>query len=56
MTEGAIARPGVVHFFDRYEINTLLTGVGFIDINIDYVHYTDKGHFIEQYIIQAMRE
>lgn len=53
ITEGALIGRGTTHFFDQSELKELLEKVGFIDIQMDTVLYTDRGVQIEQYITVA---
>ena len=55
ITEGAMSGRGTIHFFDQSELKELLEKVGFIDIQMDTVLYTDRGVQIEQYITVAQK-
>ena len=42
-----------VHFFEEDELRKLLENVGFKNIIIDILHYTDNGRVVDEYITQA---
>lgn len=52
---GSLTGRGTVHFYDEKEITELLNKVGFCDIQIDLLHYTDGGNVIEQFLIMAKK-
>lgn len=55
ITCGNLAGRGIIHFFDEEEITKLLYKVGFRDIHVDLLHYTDKGNIVEEYLVNAYK-
>lgn len=51
--EGMLAGRGTVHFFEKEELREKLDKVGFKNICIDSICYTDNGIEVEQYIAMA---
>lgn len=52
---GNLQGRGIVHFFDREEIASLLFEVGFNGIETDLLRYTDRGNVVEQYLVSACK-
>ncbi|WP_051688640.1 class I SAM-dependent methyltransferase [Butyrivibrio sp. AE2032] len=51
ITEGNLSGRAVAHFFDRDEIENLLLDVGFKNLKVDSMNYTDNGNKVKQWII-----
>lgn len=51
--KGGLAGRGTAHFFKREELQDIVKKVGFRNIVIDTMKYTDCGNVIEQFMIQA---
>lgn len=49
--EGLLAGRGTIHFYSKEEIVDILTEIGFKEIRIDTISYTDEGRRMEQYIV-----
>lgn len=43
----------LIHFFEEDELRDRLKNVGFKNIVIDILHYTDNGRIIDEYVAQA---
>lgn len=50
---GSLAGRGTAHFFEEDELKDILEKVGFCNIVIDSMRYTDKGNVVEQFLVQA---
>ena len=53
ITEEALRERGITHFFDKKLIKLILSEIGFNNIMIDSILYTDRGMKVEQYVVQA---
>lgn len=53
ISEGALCRKGVLHFFLKDEISEILAKIGFKNISIDMLRRTDRGYTIEYWIVSA---
>lgn len=53
ITEGNLAGRGIVHFFEQDELKNILFNVGFKNIVIDILKFTDRGNLVEQFLVQA---
>ena len=51
--EGVLAGRGVEHFFAKDDLYSLLKEVGFMDISIDEMIYTDNGVLVQMFIATA---
>ncbi len=56
ITEGAIFGHGIVHFTTREEITAMLSEIGFKNIAVDTLRYTDRGNIISQPMVTAERD
>ena len=52
---GSLQERGMTHFFDKDEITGLLSEIGFCNLQIDQMHYTDRGNEIGQIFVQAKK-
>lgn len=50
---GVLAGRAIAHFFFKEELESTLKSVGFRNIVIDNILYTDNGVQVEQFIAQA---
>lgn len=50
---GSLAGRGRVHFFEKQEIIKILEIIGFKNIVVDILYFTDRGCVIEQFLVQA---
>lgn len=55
ITEGVLAGRGTTHFFTSEALRQILEESGFLDIQIDFVLYTDNGMQVEQFIASATK-
>ena len=55
LKDGNLSGRGIVHFFDREEMIRLLSEIGFINIVIDTLVYTDNGTTVSMLIVQTMK-
>ena len=53
ITEGSLSGRGTTHFFEEAELRGILTQVGFRDIIVDQMRFTDRGSVVEQFLVQA---
>ncbi len=53
ITVGNLAGRGIVHFFDKEELGTLLEDIGYRNIRYDHMRYTDNGNVVSQVIVYA---
>lgn len=51
--KGVLADRGIAHIFDREEIVFILEEIGFKNINVDEMKYSDMGNSIHMYMICA---
>lgn len=49
--EGLLTGRGTIHFYLKEEIVDILAEIGFKEIRIDTISYTDEGRRMEQYIV-----
>lgn len=54
--EGALANRGIAHFYTEQEFYTILYDIGFRDIVIDKMEYTDNGNKVEILMAKAVKE
>lgn len=52
---GALAGRACAHFFTKEQLENVVEMVGFTNIIIDEMSYTDNGHRIEMFILQATK-
>lgn len=55
ITKGNLAGRGVTHFFTKEELLGILQNVGFRDIIIDTMKFTDQGSEVSQFLVQAKK-
>lgn len=53
ITCGSLQGRGITHFFDAEELTSLLDKIGFKNIHVDLLHYTDQGNVVENIMLQA---
>lgn len=53
ITEGSLAGRGTVHFFEQDEMKNILLDVGFKNIVIDILNFSDRGSIVEEFLVQA---
>lgn len=44
---------GTIHFFEVDDLVDLLRGIGFKNIQVDILHYTDRGNVVENIMVQG---
>lgn len=54
--EGNLVGLGIVHFFDKDEIYSILENIGFKNIIVDNIEYTDRGNIVSMYLVSALKE
>lgn len=54
--EGVLANRGIAHFYSEQELYTILYDIGFRDIVIDKMLYTDNGNKVELLMAKAVKE
>lgn len=54
--EGALANRGIAHFYSEQELYTILYDIGFREIVIDKMQYTDNGNKVEILMAKAVKE
>lgn len=52
---GCLGGRGIAHFYDKNEITVLLDKIGFCNIQVDIMNYTDKGNVVEEILAQAQK-
>ena len=50
-----LAERGIIHFFDNESIRGLLSEIGFNNIQVDTIEYTDRGVKIQQLVCSAQK-
>ena len=53
ISEGSLAGRGIIHFFEIEELRSILQEVGFQNVVIDTLMFTDRGNVVEQFLVQA---
>ncbi len=53
ITSGRLEGRGITHFFEEDELKNILSDIGFINIIIDKMQYTDMGDTVGQFLVQA---
>lgn len=53
---GTLRGRGITHFFDAEELTALLNKIGFKNIHVDLLHYTDQGNIVENIMLQAEKD
>lgn len=53
--DGPLHDRGVTHFYEKEDLEGILTEVGFKDIIVDIILYTDNGKTVQQYVAQATK-
>lgn len=54
--EGVLANRGIAHFYSEQELYTILYDIGFREIVIDKMQYTDNGNKVEILMAKAVKE
>lgn len=55
ITVGSLAGRGISHFYEEKELRSIVTDIGFQNIVIDSMRFTDKGNIVEQFLMQAQK-
>lgn len=55
ITDGPLCRRGVSHFFEEDSIREILESIGFRVLFIDTILYSDRGNWVQQYVVQAQK-
>lgn len=55
ITEGSLSGRGTTHFFEEAELKEVLMQVGFQNIVVDQLRFTDQGSVVEQFLVQAVK-
>ena len=55
VTEGPLAGLGIVHFWEEDEFIETLKNVGFTDIEVEKVSFTNRGSYIDSFILMAVK-
>ena len=50
---GALADRGIAHFYEEDELQKLLEKIGFANIVLDHLRYSDQGNIVEEFLVQA---
>lgn len=53
--DGPLHNRGICHFYGREDIERQLISIGFKDISVDEILYTDRGKTVQQYVAQAVK-
>lgn len=53
--EGVLSGRGIAHLWNENTLLTLLSDVGFEDIVVDKILWTDQGNIIEQFVVQCSK-
>ncbi len=53
ITEGSLSGRGTTHFFEEGELRGILTRIGFREIVVDQIRFTDRGSVVEQFLVQG---
>lgn len=56
ITEGVLANRGISHFYSEQELYTILYDIGFRDIVIEKMQYTDNGNKVEILMAKAVKK
>ena len=55
ITEGSLAGRGISHFYEENELKSMVADIGFKNIVIDTLRFTDQGSVVEQFLLQAVK-
>ena len=55
ITEGNLAGRGIAHFYNKDELESILTDVGFSVLNTNYLEYDDLGNKVSMVMVQAKK-
>ena len=53
---GVLSNRGVVHFWKKDELKEVLLEIGFVNVVIDEMVYTDNGNTVEMYMVQGEKK
>lgn len=53
ITKGGLEGRGISHFYEEKELENLLKEIGYRNIVIDILRFTDRGNVVEQFLVQA---
>lgn len=53
IAEGSLSGRGTTHFFEEEELREILARLGFRDVVVDRLRFTDRGGVVEQFLVQA---
>lgn len=53
ITKGSLEGRGMVHFFEKIELEDMLEQIGFHNIIIDTLTFSDRGNIVEQFLVSA---
>lgn len=53
ITEGNLEGRGTAHFYEDGELKGMLEEIGFQNVEVDCLRYTDRGNVVEQFLVQA---
>lgn len=53
ITAGSLAGRGISHFYEEKELKTMVADIGFKNIVIDTLRFTDNGSVVEQFLLHA---
>ena len=53
ITEGSLGGRGIAHFYEEGELEKLLGEIGFRNVVVDTMRFTDRGNVVEQILVQG---
>ena len=53
ITEGGLEGRGTSHFYEEEELKGILEEIGFQNIVVDILRFTDRGNVVEQFLVQT---
>ena len=53
ITEGSLVGTGTLHFYEEGELKEMSEEIGFRDIVVDIMRFTDRGNVVEEFLVQA---
>ena len=53
--KGVLKDRAIAHFWKKEELKSVLREIGYLDIHIDRMEYTDRGVKVEMFIVQAKK-
>ncbi len=54
--EGILAARGIAHLYQKQELEELLREIGFVNIAVEEMKYTDNGSIVHMYIVSAEKK